>query len=82
MGVARQAPAPATGRLVPQLNAQGKDEREHQFDKGLAVVKQLQVGHSVLKIDGDRPVFTRRAVFRMGHPQIRWSMSLMTQDGG
>jgi len=39
MGVARQAPAPATGRLVPQLKAQGKDESDHQFDKGLAVAK-------------------------------------------
>jgi hypothetical protein len=60
MGVARQAPAPATGRLVPQLKAQSEDERDHPFDKGLAVVKQLQVGRFVPKIDGDSPVFSRR----------------------
>ncbi len=57
MGVARQAPAPATGRLVPQLKAQGEDDSDHQFDKGLAVAQQLKVGRFVLKIDGDSPVF-------------------------
>ena len=61
MEVARQAPAPATGRLGPQLKAQGQDERDHPFDNGLAVVKQLQGGRFVRKINGDRPVFTRRA---------------------
>jgi hypothetical protein len=60
MEVARQAPAPATGRFVSQLKAQGKDERDYQFDKGLAVVKQLQVSRFVPKIDGDSSVFSRR----------------------
>jgi hypothetical protein len=46
---------------LPQLKAQGEDESDHQFDKGLAVVKQLQTGRFVLKIDGDSPVFTGRA---------------------
>jgi hypothetical protein len=59
MGVARQAPAPATGRLMPQLNAQGSDEREHQFDQGLAVVKQLEVGRFIVEIDGDGTVVPR-----------------------
>jgi len=51
MGVTRQAPAPTTGRLVPQLKAQGEEESHHQFDKGLAVVKQLNVGRLILKSD-------------------------------
>ena len=60
MGVTRQAPAPTTGRLVPQLKAQGEEEGEHQFDKGFAVVKQLNVGRLILKIDGDGPVLAYR----------------------
>jgi hypothetical protein len=56
MGMARQASAPMTSRLVPQLKAQGEDEREHQLDKGLAVVKQLNVGRFILKIDRDGPI--------------------------
>lgn len=53
MRVARQAPAPATGRFVPELTAQGEDEREHQLDKRLAIVKQLNVGRFIVEIDGD-----------------------------
>jgi len=60
MGVTRQAPAPTTGRLVPQLKAQGEEEGEHQFDKGFAVVKQLNIGRLILKIDGDGPVLAYR----------------------
>jgi hypothetical protein len=60
MGVARQASAPATGRLVPQLKAQGEDERDHQFDKGFAVVKQLKVGRFIVEIDGDGTVVSGR----------------------
>jgi hypothetical protein len=60
MGVTRQAPAPTTGRLVPQLKAQGEEESDHQCDKGLAVVKQLNVGRLILKIDGDGPVLAYR----------------------
>ena len=84
MGVARQAPAPATGRLVSQLKAQGEDERDHPFDKGLAVVKQLHVSRFVLKIDGDRPVFTERAGgMAHGSPaDQRVGSGLMTQNEG
>jgi hypothetical protein len=60
MRVARQAPAAATGRLVLELKSEGHDERQHQFDKCLAVAQQLNVGRFVLKIDGDGPVFSRR----------------------
>jgi len=48
MGVARQAPAPATGRRVPQLKAEGAEESDHQCDKGLAVAQELKVGRFVL----------------------------------
>jgi hypothetical protein len=49
MGVARQAPASATGRLVFQLKAEGENESEHEFNKGLAVAKQLNIGRFVSK---------------------------------
>jgi hypothetical protein len=49
MGVARQAPAPATGRLMPELKAQGEDERDDPFNKGIAVVKQLKVGRFIVQ---------------------------------
>ena len=57
MRVARQAPTAVTGRLVEELKAEGEKEREYEFNKGLAVAKQLQVGRFVSKIDGDGPVF-------------------------
>jgi hypothetical protein len=60
MGVARQGPAAATGRLVLELKPEGHDERQHPFDKRLAVAQQLNVGCFVLKIDGDSPVVARR----------------------
>jgi len=60
MGVARQGPAAATGRLVLGLKPEGHDERQHQFDKRLAVAQQLNVGRFVLKINGGSPVFSRR----------------------
>jgi len=44
MRVARQAPTAVTGRLVEELKAEGEKEREYEFNKGLAVAKQLQVG--------------------------------------
>src|SRR5262252_8756086 len=58
MRVARQAPTAVTGRLVKALKAEGEEEREYAFNKGLAVAKQLKVGRFVSKIDGDSPVFT------------------------
>jgi len=57
MGVARQAPASATDRLVSQLKSDGQDERYHQFNEGLAVAKRLKVGRLIVEIDGDGPVF-------------------------
>jgi hypothetical protein len=55
--VARQAPTAVTGRRVEELKAEGEEEREYAFHKGLAVAKQLTVGRFVSKIDGDGPVF-------------------------
>src|SRR5215471_2035328 len=57
MRVARQAPTAVTGRLVEELKAEGEEEHEHAFNKGLPVAKQLHVGRFVSKIDGDGPVF-------------------------
>jgi len=57
MRVAGETPATATARLVCELKAEGEDERKHEFDKRLAIAKQLKVGRFILKINGDSPVF-------------------------
>jgi hypothetical protein len=57
MGVARETPASATGRLMFQLQAKGEEKGEHTFDKRFAVAQQLPIGRFVLKINGDGPVF-------------------------
>jgi len=45
---------------VFQLKAEGQEERQHQFDKRLAVAKQLKVGRFILEINSDGPVFASR----------------------
>jgi hypothetical protein len=60
MGVARQAPTAATGRLVRELKAEGQEKGKDTFDKRLAVAKELKIGRLVLKINGDRPVVAGR----------------------
>ena len=84
MRVAREASTAATGRLVFELKAQGHHEGKDTLEKGFAITKQLHVGGFILEIDGDRPVFAglARAVLRKGHPLVRWSMQMMTHDGG
>jgi hypothetical protein len=58
MRVTGETPAPATGRLMCELKAEGEEESAHEFYKGLAVAQQLQVGRIVSKIDSDSAVFT------------------------
>jgi hypothetical protein len=82
MGVARQAPATATGGLVGELKAKRQEKGHDTFEECLAIVKQLHVGRFVLKIDGDGAVFSRRFgccthVLPLWHPvsqadEIRW----------
>ena len=57
MGVAGETPAAATGRLVCELKAEGEEESAHEFHKGLAIAKQLNVSRVVSKIDSDGAVF-------------------------
>jgi hypothetical protein len=65
------------------LKAEGHDEGEDTFEERLAIVKQLHVGRFVLKIDGDGPVFASLAgCGSHGHPQVRWSMQLVTKGEG
>ncbi len=59
MGVACQAPASLTGRLVFQLKAKGQEKGDHQFDKRLAIVKPLNVDRFIVEIDGDGAVVSR-----------------------
>jgi hypothetical protein len=58
MGVPRQAPAATTGGRVFELKAKGEEKSEATLDKRLAIVKQTKIGHFVVKINGDGPVFT------------------------
>jgi hypothetical protein len=82
MRVAGQASATATGRLMLELKAQGEEKGEDEFDKGLAVVKELKVGPFIVEIDGNGAVVASLAGLRMGHPQVKWSVQLMTHNGG
>jgi hypothetical protein len=56
MQVAGQAPAAATGRLMLELKAKGEEKGEDEFDKRLAIVKELKVGRFIVEIDGDGAV--------------------------
>src|SRR5215813_2928194 len=56
MRVAGQASTAATGRLMLELNAKGEEKGEDEFDKRLAVVKELKVGPFIVEIDGDGAV--------------------------
>ena len=60
MGVARQAPTAATGRLVLELKAKGHDEGDDTFEERLPIAKQLEIRRFALEIDGDSPVFADR----------------------
>jgi hypothetical protein len=60
MGVARQAPTAATGRLVLELKAEGHDEGDDTFEERLPIAKQLEIRRFAPEIDGDRAVFTSR----------------------
>ena len=83
LGGPRQAPATATGGLVFALKAKSQEQGEHACDQRLAVAQPLHGGGFVLKIDGAGPVFTSRAgCGSPGHPQVRWSMQLVTKDEG
>src|SRR5215813_1794235 len=59
--MARQASASAAGRLVLELKAEGQEEGEHEFDKGLAIAKQLKVGGFILEINSEGAVFASLA---------------------
>ncbi len=58
--VERKAPASLTGRLVGELKAEGQEEGEHEFDKRLAIAKQLKIGGFILEINSDGAVFSCR----------------------
>jgi hypothetical protein len=44
---------------VPELKAQGEDERKPQFDRRLAIIQALNVGRFVVEIDGDGQIVPR-----------------------
>ena len=57
IGVTRQAPTSATGRLMLALEAKGHEKGEDTFQKRLAVAKQLKIGRFIVEIDSDGAVF-------------------------
>ena len=60
MGVTRQAPAAATGRLVLERKTDRQDDRQPQCNKGLAVAKQREVCRFAPEIGSDGAVVSRR----------------------
>jgi hypothetical protein len=82
MGMAGQAPAAATGRLLFELKATGEEKGEDEFDKRLAIVKELKVGRVIVEIDGDGAVVPHPCG-GCAHvlPQIIRSRQLMRYDG-
>jgi hypothetical protein len=60
MGVARQASAALTSRLVCELKAERHDEGKDTFEERLPIAKQLEVRRFAPEIDGDGAVFSRR----------------------
>ena len=65
MGVACQAPASATGRLVCELKAEGEDESEHEFNKGLAVAKQAHGSEVWQRFVGEWATSSEVLIFTM-----------------
>src|SRR5215467_5408814 len=83
MGVARQAPSSAAGRLVFQLKTQGHYEGQDTFEKRLAIAKQLEVGRFAPEIDGDSTVFAGLAgSVAHGHPSVIRSRKLRGHNRG
>jgi len=68
---------------VCELKAEGQEEGEHAFDKGLAIAQELKVGRFVLKIDGDSAIVSRR-FGRCVHvsPQVVRFRQRRRHDGG
>ena len=60
MGVTRQAPAPATGRLVGELKPKREDERQDELDKRFAIAEYLEVGRFIAEINGDSAIVVGR----------------------
>src|SRR5262249_16388819 len=58
MGVARQAPAPITGRLMFQLKANGQDKGEDTFDQHLAVSHAVEASRFLSQIHPDNAVLS------------------------
>jgi hypothetical protein len=83
MGVARQAPAPSTGGLMLQLEAEGQKEGEDALEKRLAIAQQVEVGGFVSKIDSDGAVVSCRfGCCTHMSPSVIRARTLMGHDGG
>src|ERR1700752_1760011 len=60
MRMACETPAPATGGLVRELEAEGHDEGDDTFEERLPITKQLEIRRFAPEIDGDGAVLPRR----------------------
>src|SRR5262252_4504801 len=82
MGVARQAPAPITGGLVLQLEAEGQQEGEDALEKRLTIAQQVEVGGFVSKIDRHSAVVSRQfGCAAHVSPSVIRAQKLMGHDG-
>ena len=83
MGVAGQASAAATGRLVGALKAEGHEEGEDTFEKRLAIAQQLKVGGFIWK-SAVMVRFSRvgLAAVPMCHPTVIRSRKLRRHNEG
>src|SRR5215471_13690185 len=83
MGVTRQAPAPITGGLMLQLEAEGQKEGEDALEKRLAIAQQVEVGSFVSKIDSDGAVVSCRfGCCAHVSPSVIRARTLRGHDGG
>src|SRR5215470_19766495 len=60
MGVACEAPAAATGRLVGELKADREEEGKDELDKRLGIVQERKVGCLIVEVDGNGAVLAGR----------------------
>ena len=82
MGVARQGPTSATGRLVCELKAKRQHEGEDTLEKRLPIAQQLKVRCFISKIDGNGAVFSCLfGGFPHVSPQVLRSCELMRDNG-
>jgi hypothetical protein len=60
MGVACEAPAAATGRLMGELKADREEEGKDELDKRFGIAQERKVGCLIVEVDGNCAVLAGR----------------------